>query len=424
MDPDDDMFAEDFQDAAKPSTAPLALGEGRTVVPAVDGGVDDDDGYYSFRVGEYLKEKRYEVLGYFGKGVYSNVIRARDARSTNLTTLKQGPSILAKTGAGAQQEMAKSEESSMPGSEQVLAIKLLRNNAHMKRSGKKEVKILKRLDEADVEGKCFCMKLYDSFEERNHMCLVFEAMDMNLTEVIKMYGHKVGLNIKAVRSYAFKMFKALALLKSCNVIHADIKPDNILVSKDRNTVKLADFGTAFESQEYEVTNQLVSRFYRAPEIILGLLPPTFAIDTFSLGCTLYELATGSYLLPSKDDNHHVKLIMDLSGPVPKKLFASCHPPFLLPHFDIASSPDPLFLERYPDPLDPSRSLVRKLALPQKPSRDLAAELLSSYSSAASSPLLHTEIQWVHRLADLILQCLTIDPKKRISPEQALQHAFF
>lgn len=347
--------------------------------------------------------------------MYSNVIRARDTKASKS----------AKSGS----EPGPSPPGDTPAPESdILAIKLLRNNAHMKRSGKKEVKVLKRLEEADKEGKHCCLRLLEAFEERNHMCLVFEAMDMNLTEVIKMYGHKVGLNIKAVRTYAFKMFKALVLLKKCNLVHADIKPDNILVSKDRNTVKLADFGTAFESQEYEVTNQLVSRYYRAPEIILGLLPPSFPLDVFSLGCTLYELATGSYLLPSKDDNHHLRLIMELQGPFPKKLLSACHPPFLSLHFDLSTSGDPLFLERYPDPLDPARILLRKLPQPAKASRDLAQELLSSYSHLSSLPntnaTQNTELQWVLRLADLIHQCLILDPKKRITPEQALQHSFF
>jgi serine/threonine-protein kinase PRP4 len=286
----------------------------------------------------------------------------------------------------------------------------------MKRSGKKEVKILRRLNESDPLGKCFCMKLEDSFEEHGHLCLVFEALDMNLTEVIKMYGHHVGLHIKAVRSYAFKLFKALSLLKKCNVIHADIKPDNVLVSKDRNTVKLADFGTAFESQEATLTTQLVSRFYRAPEIVIGMAH-SFPLDMFSMGCCLYELATGRYLLPSTDENHHLKLIMELQGPFSKKMLSACHTPFLEQHFTM----DGTFLERYADPLDPTRIMVRRVEMPQKATRDLAKELFQSYGPSLTTDV---EVAWVNRLADLINRCLTLDPRKRITPEEALSHGFF
>jgi serine/threonine-protein kinase PRP4 len=387
VDSDDDMFAEDFvDDKADESQDGEGVEGGK-----VEGGkaVDDDEGYYSFRIGEKMGGGRYEVLGYYGKGVYSNVIRAK---------------MLSKEGTE-------------------YAIKLLRNNAHMKRSGKKEVKVMKKLEESDAGGKCHCLKLVEHFEEEGHLCLVFDALDMNLTEVVKLYGHHVGLHIKAVRSYAFQLFKSLSLLKKCNIIHADIKPDNVLVSKDRNDVKLGDFGTAFESQEAELTNQLVSRYYRAPEIIIGLMPHSFPIDIFSIGCCLYEIATGSYLFPSMSDNHHLKLIMEICGPFPKKLLSSAHHPFISQHF--SSNDDYMFMERFTDPLDSSKVLVRKLPMPSKPTRFIIDDLLSSNNdNGDNSSLSPTERAWVHRLADLITKCLILDPKKRITPEEALQHDFF
>lgn len=66
-------------------------------------------------------------------------------------------------------------------------------------------------------------------------CVLFSPKSMNLREVLKKYGKDVGLHIKAVRSYSQQLFLALKLLKRCNILHADIKPDNILVSQ---TVKL------------------------------------------------------------------------------------------------------------------------------------------------------------------------------------------
>lgn len=113
---------------------------------------------------------------------------------------------------------------------------------------------------------------------------------MNLREVLKKYGKDVGLHIKAVRSYSQQLFLALKLLKRCNILHADIKPDNILVriiyiapysnrlhslthslfclqvNESKTILKLCDFGSASHVADNEITPYLVSRFYRAPEI--------------------------------------------------------------------------------------------------------------------------------------------------------------
>jgi serine/threonine protein kinase len=89
---------------------------------------------------------------------------------------------------------------------------------------------------------------------------------MNLREVLKRYGKDVGINIKAVRVYAQQLFLALSLLKKCNILHADIKPDNILVTESKNTLKLCDLGSASDADDNDITPYLVSRFYRAPEI--------------------------------------------------------------------------------------------------------------------------------------------------------------
>ena len=91
---------------------------------------------------------------------------------------------------------------------------------------------------------------------------------MNLREVIKKYGQRKGLHLQAVQSYAHQLFLALRLLRKCQIIHADLKPDNILVNESRSTIKLADLGSAFTTAEAEITPTLVSRFYRPPEISL------------------------------------------------------------------------------------------------------------------------------------------------------------
>ena len=130
------------------------------------------------------------------------------------------------------------------------------------------MEFLRKLNETDADDKFHCLRLLSNFYHKQHLCLVFEPLSMNLREVLKKYGKNVGLHITAVRSYARQLFRALRLLKKCQLLHADIKPDNILVNESKLVLKLCDFGSASDSADCEITEYLVSRFYRAPEISL------------------------------------------------------------------------------------------------------------------------------------------------------------
>ena len=156
---------------------------------------------------------------------------------------------------------------------------------------------------------------------------------MNLRELLKKYGNRVGLHMKAVRSYAQQLLLALRLLKKCCIIHADIKPDNILVKSEivklmkhfqvndsKLTLKLCDFGTSGHISEQELAPYLVSRYYRAPEIsqfhfllkfiddsVLGI-PHDYGIDTWSVAVTLFEVYTGNVMFQGNSNNHMLKVI--------------------------------------------------------------------------------------------------------------------
>lgn len=160
--------------------------------------------------------------------------------------------------------------------------------------------------------------------------MVFEPLAMNLREVLKKYGKNVGLHIKAVRSYTQQLFLALKLLKKTGILHADIKPDNILVNENNLILKLCDFGSASGISENEITPYLVSRFYRAPEIILGI-PYDYGIDTWSAGCTIYELYTGKILFSGKSNNQMLKFFMDVKGKIPNRIVRKGQ--FREQHFD-------------------------------------------------------------------------------------------
>eukprot|EP00842_Homolaphlyctis_polyrhiza_P000249 jgi/Hompol1/1224/HPOL_004697-RA len=228
---DDDMFADNDNTTKNTAGHILDLAPVVRVEHAMLTDTDDHEGYYRVILGEKLDD-RYHVYGNLGKGVFSSVVKAQDTKD----------------------------------GEKDVAIKLIRNNDVMYRAGMKELSILKKLGEADPEDRKHVIRLHRHFEHRNHLCLVFESLSMNLRDVLKKFGKDVGLNISAVRVYAQQLFLSLSLLKKCNVLHSDIKPDNILVSENKSTLKLCDLGSASDITECEITPYLVSRFYRAPEI--------------------------------------------------------------------------------------------------------------------------------------------------------------
>ena len=177
---------------------------------------------------------------------------------------------------------------------------MIRSNDTMYRAGQKELQLLRELRQKDPNDRKHIVALLDTFEYRNHLCIVFEALNSNLREVLNKYGKNIGINIDGVRRFTKQLFIALYYLKFLKIVHADLKLDNILVSENLKKLKVCDFGSAFKEDDPEnaPTPYLVSRFYRAPEIMLGL-KYNCAIDVWAAATCIYEIAVGSVLYPGK-----------------------------------------------------------------------------------------------------------------------------
>ena len=106
--------------------------------------------------------------------------------------------------------------------------------------------------------------------------------------------------------------------------------DDIQVSENQNVLKICDLGSASDASENDITQYLVSRFYRAPEIILGM-SYDFSIDMWSIGCTLYELYTGKILFTGRNNNQMLRSIMECRGKFSNKLLRKGQ--FTPRHFD-------------------------------------------------------------------------------------------
>ena len=119
----------------------------------------------------------------------------------------------------------------------------------MRVSGEKEIEVVKQLNQGDPKDKKHCVRLLENFEYNEHLCLVYECLEMNLRETLAKYGKDVGLSLDGVCSYGRQLFIALNFLHKNNMIHADLKPDNIMVSSDTQRIKLCDFGSVLKIPE-------------------------------------------------------------------------------------------------------------------------------------------------------------------------------
>lgn len=371
-DDDDDMFAP--TDKAPAASGPTKVGR------ALDESLQDDwdfpDGHYRIINGELL-DGRYSVTQQIGKGTFATVVRARDSQTGNS-----------------------------------VAIKIACRNDTMLKAGQKEMEFLQRLNGSDPDDKKYIIRLLSDFTHKGHLCLVFEGLEMDLRETLKKFGRDVGINAEAIQIYARQIFHALLHLKHSEVLHADLKPDNVLVSSDNKFIKICDFGTATMNQDAEVTPYLVSRFYRAPEVILGM-DFDYAIDMWSIGCTLYELYTGRILFNGSDNNNMLRVIQECRGKLPNRLIKRAK--LADKYFDEAFT----FYGLERDKM--TGNLVQRpmhFSSQGAPGRDLKSKL-----SANTKKMDATHLKLHSTFIDLLDKCLQLDPDKRITPRDALRHPF-
>ncbi|XP_072936790.1 dual specificity tyrosine-phosphorylation-regulated kinase 2 isoform X1 [Epargyreus clarus] len=316
-------------------------------------GFDDENGSYNKQIHDHIAY-RYEILEVIGKGSFGQVIRALDHRN------------------GTQ-----------------VAIKIIRNKKRFHHQALVEVRVLDHLRLKDKEQAHNVIHMLDYFYFRNHLCISFELMSINLYELIKKNNYQ-GFSLCLIRRFASSLLRCLRLLEAENIIHCDLKPENILLkARGSSSIKVIDFGSSCYTHA-RVYTYIQSRFYRSPEVILGLQYGT-PIDMWSMGCILAELHTGYPLFPGENEAEQLACIMELLGPPP---------PDLLLH----ATRKRLFFDSKGSPRTVTNSKGRK----RRPgSRSLATALRTD-----DPAFLH----FLHR-------CLEWDPKRRITPLEATRHEF-
>lgn len=258
-----------------------------------------DFGFYKGAIAEVISS-RYRTVAKIGKGVFSTVFRCIDMNTTNEVAVK----------------VLRNKENSSSNTDAILLAK--------------EVRIVQALQRVPTKATGI-IQIFDTFEHSGHRCFSMEPMRMNIREYYKSLNNggksRIGLSILQLKLFSKQLFQALEHVHKCGYIHADIKPDNILIDSSCTIVKLCDFGATLTQHELQAMNTseayIVARYYRAPEIILDYDQKSSAIDIWAMGVTVLELFRGSLVFKGSSNTEVLWEIMNLLGPIPKKTLKDC-----------------------------------------------------------------------------------------------------
>ncbi|XP_058619932.1 homeodomain-interacting protein kinase 1 isoform X5 [Onychostoma macrolepis] len=306
------------------------------------------------------------------------------------------------------------------GTNEIVAIKILKNHPSYARQGQIEVSILSRLSTENADEFNF-VRSYECFQHKNHTCLVFEMLEQNLYDFLK-HSKFSPLLLKCIRPVLQQVATALMKLKSLGLIHADLKPENIMLVdpiRQPYRVKVIDFGSASHVSKAVCSTYLQSRYYRAPEIILGL-PFCEAIDMWSLGCVIAELFLGWPLYPGASEYDQIRYISQTQG-LPAEYLLS------------AGTKTSRFFHRGPDSSYPLWRLKTpaeheaEFGIKSKEARKYIFNCLDDMMQVNMTNLEGTDILAEkadrREFIDLLKKMLTLDADKRITPTKTLNHPF-
>ena len=218
---------------------------------------------------------KYQVIEVIGEGAYGIVYKCKDRETDEIVAIKK----------------FKEEYEKLP-----------------KKEIKREIFALQTLKHENI------VKFNEAFLKKDHIYLVFGYCEKNLLQLIE--ENPKGLNPELIRSFVYQMCKAITYLHKKNIIHRDIKPENLLI-KDNNIIQLCDFGFARKikynekEKKYEkMTEYITTRWYRAPELLLGQGFYGPEIDFWAIGCLMGEMAD------------QLECIIKLIGNLPEELVKS------------------------------------------------------------------------------------------------------
>ncbi|UZJ54015.1 hypothetical protein CBS101457_003335 [Exobasidium rhododendri] len=240
----------------------------------------------------------------------------------------------------------------------------------------REISLMKELRHTNI------VRLHDVIHTESRLLLVFEFMEQDLKKYMDNHGVKGALDPATIRSFMFQLLKGTAFCHENRVLHRDLKPQNLLINR-RGELKLADFGLAraFGIPVNTFSNEVVTLWYRAPDVLLGSRTYSTSIDVWSAGCIMAEMISGVPLFRGRDNNDQLNQILRVLG-----------------------TPDEATVER----LRKDSPEIQPRQFPRMP----------------KVPFQHLYPK-AHPLAiDLLEKLLKFDPAQRISADEALRHPYF
>lgn len=223
---------------------------------------------------------------------------------------------------------------------------------------------------------------------------IYIVLEMMQTDMRQIIASKQALSIEHIKYFMYQLLKGVLYMHSAGVIHRDLKPSNLLLNSDCD-LRICDFGLARLTHNVQMktekpqadsdysasmTMYVATRWYRAPEIILGLKKYTTAADIWSVGCILGELMVGKPLFPGKNYIDQLQLI-----------------------FKVVGSPSSSDVHEYAN----AKAISWLQTQPKHPSQ------LEKIFAGAD-----------HDAKDLLEKLLVLNPAKRISVDEAIKHPFF
>uniref|UniRef100_A0A673LJP7 Cyclin-dependent kinase 7 n=1 Tax=Sinocyclocheilus rhinocerous TaxID=307959 RepID=A0A673LJP7_9TELE len=234
------------------------------------------------------RAKRYEKLDFLGEGQFATVYKARDKTTNTIVAIKKikvGHRTEAKDG--------------------------------INRTALREIKLLQELSHPNIIG------LLDAFGHKSNISLVFDFMETDLEVIIK--DTSLVLTPANIKAYILMTLQGLEYMHNHWILHRDLKPNNLLLDEN-GVLKLADFGLAkaFGSPNRVYTHQVVTRWYRAPELLFGARMYGVGVDMWAVGCILAELLLRvPFLAGDSDLDQLTKIFEALGTPTEETWPVSC-----------------------------------------------------------------------------------------------------